>query len=74
MSVAGPKNAKYARIGVRITVGFKKEASVDAIKNGTFCVCLGRVRVNKRNRNLWQEDYGLEKKFDTSNATHLLTL
>ena len=49
------------------------EASVDAINHGIFCVCLGRGRVNKRNRNLWQEDYGVGK-LNNSNATHLLTL
>ena len=49
-----------------------KEASVDAINHGTFSLCLGRGRMNKRNRNLWQEDYGAGK-LNNSHATHLLT-
>ena len=46
--------------------------SVDAISHGTFSLCLRRGRVSKRNRNLWQEDYGAGE-LNNSNATHLLT-
>ena len=60
------------RIGAIIPVEIQEEASVDATNHVTFCLDLGRGRVNTRNRNLWQEDYGVEK-LDNSNATHLLT-
>ena len=66
------RGVKSVRIGAIITVELQEEASVEATNHVTFWLYLGRGRVNTRNRNLWQEDYGVGK-LDNSNATHLLT-
>ena len=42
--------------GAIITGGAKKEASADATNHGTFCLCLARRSMSKRNRNIGQED------------------
>ncbi len=63
---------RTVRIDLTITVGVKKEASVDATKDGTFFVCLRRGILNNWNRDFRQEDYEVGK-ISNSIATHLLT-
>jgi hypothetical protein len=66
-----PFRQKGLRIGLIITVGVKKEASVDATYHGTFLVDLRRGILNNWNPDLRQENYEVGK-LSNSIVTHLL--
>ena len=74
-SLAPAKNNdrfRTGRIDLTITVGVKKEASVDATKDGTFFVCLRRGILNNWNLDFRREDYEAGK-ISNYIAPHLLT-